>query len=88
MNEINFTPISPYMRRKHDAWVRYVQEVRGYQWYACTYENRSWYWCFSMPDGNQRFCRNMPEWAQRELGIKEEDIVPGWDDPCRREVER
>ena len=74
--------ISANLRKKHDAWVSYVEAVRGYKGFANAYENRCWYWCFSMPDGNQRFCRNMPLWAQIELGIQEKDSVPGWADPC------
>ena len=73
--------ISNHLRKKHDAWVSYVEAVRGYEWFSNSYENRCWYWCFNLPTG-QRFCRNMPVWAQIELGIQEKDRVPGWADPC------
>ena len=81
MSEQMTAGVSAYSRKKHDAWVSYVEAVRGYEWFSTAYENRCWYWCFNLPTG-QRFCRNMPVWAQAELGIPERDRVPGWDDPC------
>ena len=72
-----------YAQRKHDAWVDYVEAVKDYEWYATAWDY-GWNWCFSLPTG-QRFCKNLPVWAQIELGIPEKDRVTGWNDPCVEE---
>ncbi len=55
-----------YRKRDFDALCEQVKDFT--RWYVM--ESRgNFYFCFELPDGNQRFCRNMPPKYQKQLGI-------------------
>ena len=63
------------LEKAWDDWADEVLSQGNIEWFTVAEESGSYYWCFSLDSGIQRFCTNAPEHIQAKLGVPEDSQI-------------